>query len=251
MDQRGVSYQEIWKVIHELFPHYVHTKVMDGSDDYSILCRANPFEYLNLNPFLRTIVYNLEKENIYSYEELEKKLKTLISELHKYQNWRTESLIKYFHNSLLKKIRVEVPYIQKYVVNMHIIYSEDVFKVNAYQTYNFIKTPPLDYCDLNMFFLTYFPELLSEYRQFALKYHGDDTDSSFLYSTLLEDYLLKNIDDEIIYTKILDFFKKITELPDIKEGISPTGIIFGNGSGVISHLKDVGIIIPNDFSTRT
>lgn len=99
-----------------------------------------------------------------------------------------------------------------------------------------------------MFFLTYFLELLSEYRQIVLKSHGDDTDSSYLYSTLLVDYLLKNINDEIKYTKIINFFEKITKLPNIKESISPTGIIFGNGSGVISHLKNAGIMIPIDIT---
>lgn len=131
MDQRGVPYQEIWKVIRKFFPHYVHTKVVEGYNDDSILCRTNPFECLNLNHFLRTIVYHPEQEEeIYCYEDFEKRLNSLISELHKYQNWRTESLIKYFHNSLLKKTRVEVDLIQNYIMNMHIVYSEDVFHLN-------------------------------------------------------------------------------------------------------------------------
>lgn len=249
MNQRGVSYHKIWEIIYAFFPHHVLSNVMEGTEDYSILSRVNPFERLNLNHFIRPIIYHLEKEEIYCYERLEENLVSLISELQKCQNWRTESLIKCFHNSLFRKTRKEIDFIQKYIANNHIIYSEDVFELNDYQNYAYIDTPPIDYCDLNMLFLSYFPELISEYKMIVLKYHGDDTDSCTLYSKLLERYLLKDIDDKIKYTKVLDFFKRITELSDIKEeGIWPTGVVFGNGSGVLSYLDRAGIIIPFDFT---
>ena len=237
MVQRGVSYYEIWKIVEKYFPLYVENNVMEGYDDRTILSRTNPYEFMNLNHFLRPIIYDLERKGTYRYEDLELKMISMMQELKNFRNWRTESIINYFHNSLLTRTRVEIEFIQKYVKNMHIMYSENVFQMNDYQIYRYIDTPPIDYCDLNMFFLDYFPELLSEYHQLVLKYHGDDTDSCYVYSKLMLYLLSKNINDRLVQSKILKFFHKVIELPDMDEGISPRGVIMGNGTGVISQLE--------------
>lgn len=237
MSERGISYYEIWKVIEKFFPLYIRNNVMEGYDDRSILSRANPFAYINLHHFLRPILNDLERK-VYCYENLEFKLEAMINELEKCNNWRTDSLVKYFHSSLLIKTRIEIKFIQKYVTNMHIEHSNDVFCTHDFQTYRYIGTPPIDYCDLNMYFLAYFPELLLEYRELVLKYYGDDTDSDFVYSTLLKSYLSKNMNDKTIHSKILKFFQEAIQLPDMDVGISPIGVIMGNGTGVISRLNN-------------
>lgn len=192
MVQRGVSYYEIWKIVEKYFPLYVENNVMEGYDDRTILSRTNPYEFMNLNHFLRPIIYDLERKGTYRYEDLELKMISMMQELKNFRNWRTESIIKYFHNSLLTRTRVEIEF---------------------------------------------FPELLSEYHQLVLKYHGDDTDSCYVYSKLMLYLLSKNINDRLVQSKILKFFHKVIELPDMDEGISPRGVIMGNGTGVISQLE--------------
>lgn len=166
-----------------------------------------------------------------------------MEELKNFHNWRTDSLITYFHNSLLKKTRKEIDFIQKYIVNMQVIPTEIIFELHDYRTYRYIDIPPLDYCDLNMYFLNYFPELLSEYKHLVLNYFGDDTNAGFTYSVLLASYLSNHINDKMIHSKITDFFNKVVELPNRKEGISPIGLIMGNGTGVVSRLKKQNINI--------
>ena len=122
MVQRGVSYYEIWKIVEKYFPLYVENNVMEGYDDRTILSRTNPYEFMNLNHFLRPIIYDLERKGTYRYEDLELKMISMMQELKNFRNWRTESIIKYFHNSLLTRTRVEIEFIQKYVKNMHIMY---------------------------------------------------------------------------------------------------------------------------------
>ncbi|MFR1337118.1 hypothetical protein [Longicatena caecimuris] len=53
----------------------------------------------------------------------------------------------------------------------------------------------------------------------------------------LVSFLSKNINDRLVQSKILKFFHKVIELPDMDEGISPRGVIMGNGTGVISQLE--------------
>ena len=73
-------------------------------------------------------------------------------------------------------------------------------------------------------------------RLFADKTHLKDLilliDSCLLYTSLS-----KNINDRLVQSKILKFFHKVIELPDMDEGISPRGVIMGNGTGVISQLE--------------
>ena len=236
MFQRGVSYYDIWEIVNKYFPMYVENNILDGSDDQTILYRTNPFDFLNLNHFIRPVVNNVSKNVTFIYEEFDYKLWNLLSDFIACENWRTDALFKYIINSLFVRIRNTYicDMIQRFIENHQLSKYENVFLLHDFHEYQFEENMPLDDCDLNMFFLKSYPEYYSAYKELATQYYGDDTDSYVIYYKMF--HLILQGDNRLVeYHRFLNFLKELFELPSL-EGICPLGMMMHGHNGVIPHL---------------
>lgn len=236
MLQRGVSYYDIWKIVDKYFPVYVEKNILEGCDDQTILCRSNPFDYLNRNHFIRSVIIDLQRKGIFDYDDFDEKLWALLNDLIACDNWRTDSLFKYLINSLFSPIRDSYAYdiYQKFIKNHQLSNYEEVFMLHDYHEYTFDKRYSIDYFDLNMFFLQYYPEYASYYKKFAMQYYGDDTNSDFIYYGIFR-LIFQQSDHDFEYKRFIDFLSDLKKVPT-SDGISPLGMMMYGCNGVVLKL---------------